>query len=91
MEIAWPLPRHLGVPVWHMHESAERLRRLGEAWQRIAIGSSGRYSTPGTAGWWQRMGQAMERRLREWQANYKAPWLTHAQPSHLSTLAAGIR
>lgn len=57
---AWPLPRHLGVPVWHMHESFERLRRLCESWQRIALGSSGKYSVPGTAAWWQRMGQAME-------------------------------
>lgn len=57
---AWPLPHHIGVPVWHMHESLERLRRLCQAWQRIAIGSSGQYSVPNTPRWWQRMALAME-------------------------------
>ncbi len=56
----WPLPRHAGVPVWHLHESIERLRRLCGSWQRVALGSSGKYSVPGTARWWQRMAQAME-------------------------------
>jgi hypothetical protein len=56
----WPLPHHAGVPVWHLHESIERLRRLCGSWQRVALGSSGKYSVPGTARWWQRMAQAME-------------------------------
>jgi hypothetical protein len=56
----WPLAHHVGVPVWHLHESIERLRRLCASWQRVALGSSGRYSLPGTARWWQRMAQAME-------------------------------
>ncbi len=55
----WPLPRWFGVPVWHLHESLERLERLASSWPRIALGSSGEYSTPGTNAWWQRIGQAM--------------------------------
>ena len=54
----WPtqLP---GVPVWHMHESFERLERMAHEWPRICIGSSGDYAAIGTAAWWMRMGQAM--------------------------------
>lgn len=31
-------------PVWHMHESIERLIRLAKGWARIAIGSSGEFA-----------------------------------------------
>ena len=48
-----------GVPVWHLHESLERLLRLCENWPTVALGSSGRWSTPGTAGWWSRMSEAL--------------------------------
>ncbi len=43
------------VPVWHLHESLSRLEYLARAYKRIAIGSSGQWSTPGTPEWWQRM------------------------------------
>jgi hypothetical protein len=56
----WILPRQIGVPVWHMHESVARFRLLCESWQRVAIGSSGKYSVPGTTAWWQRISQAMD-------------------------------
>lgn len=49
-----------GVPVWHMHESLTRLQRLTRAFPRVALGSSGVYSTVGTADWWVRMGEAMD-------------------------------
>ena len=53
-------PRHIrGVPVWHMHESIDRLVRLGHEWSTVALGSSGEWPTPGTPKWWQRMGAAM--------------------------------
>lgn len=55
----WPLPRWFGAPVWHMHESMERLERLASAWPRICIGSSGDFAVIGTPAWWQRMAQAM--------------------------------
>ena len=55
---AWPL--HLpGVPVWHLHESLERLQRLAAQWRTVALGSSGQWATPGAAGWWQRMADVM--------------------------------
>ena len=55
----WPLPRWFGVPVWHMHESMDRLARLCADWPRVAIGSSGEFAVIGTPGWWQRIGHAM--------------------------------
>ena len=62
---------NFGVPVWHMHESLERLYRLcfygtprppwsGGDWGRVAIGSSGCYHQPGSPEWWERMTEIME-------------------------------
>lgn len=48
------------VPVWHLHESLGRLRNLAGAWPRVALGSSGEWSTPGSDSWWCRMGEAMD-------------------------------
>jgi hypothetical protein len=48
-----------GVPVWHMHESVERLRYLSRHFQVTALGSSGEWPTPGTQKWWARMNDAM--------------------------------
>ena len=55
----WPLPVWFGAPVWHMHESLERLNRLALNWPRVCIGSSGEFATIGTAEWWGKMAQAM--------------------------------
>ncbi|EPB7048955.1 hypothetical protein AAA501_32595 [Pseudomonas aeruginosa] len=53
-------PTHLpGVPVWHLHESLERLQRLAKDWRTVAIGSSGTWRTPGAAPWWKRIAAAM--------------------------------
>jgi hypothetical protein len=53
-------PKHIrGVPVWHMHESFDRLVRLGHEWGTVALGSSGQWPTPGTTMWWARMVGAM--------------------------------
>lgn len=49
----------IGAPVWHMHESIERLQRLARTWPRVCIGSSGQFSTVGNAAWWGRMAEAM--------------------------------
>jgi len=48
-----------GVPVWHLHESYDRLNKLSLLWPRIALGSSGNYAKIGTDAWWNRMGGAM--------------------------------
>ena len=49
-----------GAPVWHMHESMDRLERLMRFHRVICIGSSGDYSTPGTDAWHDRMAEAMD-------------------------------
>ena len=51
--------KHVGAPVWHMHESIERLARLCDEWPRVCIGSSGQFATVGNSSWWHRMGDAM--------------------------------
>lgn len=48
-----------GVPVWHLHESLDRLDRLVGEWPTVAFGSSGQWPTPATDGWWCRMTEAM--------------------------------
>jgi hypothetical protein len=48
------------VPVWHLHESLDRIERLmARGFQRIAIGSSGTFVQIGTTAWWRRMAEAM--------------------------------
>ena len=55
----WPFERWHGCPVWHMHESLTRLRRLTKKWPRVAIGSSGAFAKPGNGEWWDRIHSAM--------------------------------
>lgn len=59
--VAWfqtRLPR--GAPVWHMHESLERLRRLCHGYERVCVGSSGEYADPASGRWRRRMEAAMD-------------------------------
>lgn len=56
----WPHGKIVGVPVWHLHESLDRLIRLCSIWPKVAFGSSGDYATVGTSKWWNRMGEAMD-------------------------------
>jgi hypothetical protein len=51
---------HIGAPVWHLHESLERLDRLVTEWPRVCIGSSGQFAQIGTPAWWTRMAEAMD-------------------------------
>lgn len=55
----WPFEKHIGAPVWHLHESLDRLERLAK-WPRICLGSSGQYAHIGTPEWEDRMAQAMD-------------------------------
>jgi hypothetical protein len=55
----WPLPRWFGAPVWHMHESLDRLGRLAAGWPRVCFGSSGEYARVGNEQWWHRVAHAM--------------------------------
>lgn len=59
-----------GAPVWHMHESFERLERLCVGYERVCIGSSGQYATLDSPSWRRRMDQAMNVACRD-----RTPWL----------------
>jgi hypothetical protein len=63
----WLCTEHMsgGIPVWHMHEDIGRLRDLvrcsqGRLYPAVALGSSGKFASIGTAAWWSRMAEAME-------------------------------
>jgi hypothetical protein len=56
----WQKKRHVGAPVWHMHESLERLQYLSEEWPRVCIGSSGEFARVGSYDWYVRMHEAMQ-------------------------------
>lgn len=49
-----------GAPVWHMHESLDRLLWLCQQWQRVCVGSSGLYAQVGAPSWHRRMHEAMD-------------------------------
>lgn len=53
------LNRFEGVPVWHLHESIGRLKWMAGAFSRIALGSSGQWSRPGSPQWWERVNEFM--------------------------------
>ena len=50
-----------GAPVWHTHESLGRLQRLCTGFDRVCIGSSGKYRNVGDEMWTRRMDEAMNR------------------------------
>jgi hypothetical protein len=54
-----PAAKTFGVPVWHMHESAEKLLALTEEYPRVAFGSSAEYAAVGCEAWHKRMNWAM--------------------------------
>lgn len=61
----WPLElNRVGVVVWHLHESLDRLERIvfcaTNTTNRICLGSSGEFATPDTESWRRRMKEAMK-------------------------------
>jgi hypothetical protein len=56
---SWPLRRERSVPVYHLHEPLDHLQSLLGSFDRIALGSSGIWSDPGTDSWWKRMVEVM--------------------------------
>lgn len=54
-----PLPLWFAAPVWHTHESLNRLDRLVRRFPRVCIGSSEEHGAIGSRVWWGRMGEAM--------------------------------
>lgn len=51
--------RVASVPVWHFHESEHRLRALAGRFDRVALGSSGAWPTPGNDAWWDRLKEVL--------------------------------
>lgn len=59
-DLLYSCPRDLRpwcVPVFHLHESLARLKRLCWEYPRVALGSSGPFRHPGSRPWWERMGE----------------------------------
>lgn len=56
----WAGKPAVSVPVYHMHESIDRLARLAADYPRVALGSSGEYAEVGTDRWWLRMADMMD-------------------------------
>jgi hypothetical protein len=52
------------APVWHMHESLDRLAKLVVWFDRVCIGSSGVYATVNSPAWNDRMNEAFNRICR---------------------------
>lgn len=48
------------APVWHLHESLDRLVELCNEWPRVCFGSSGEYASIRTERWHRRMGEAFD-------------------------------
>jgi hypothetical protein len=61
------------VPVWHLHESLERLGRLVDAYDgRVCFGSSAEYATVGSVAWHRRVSQAFDTLADEFG---RVPWV----------------
>lgn len=79
-------PGHIeGIPVWHLHESLDRLDRLC-GWPRIALGSSGDFATVGTDQWWRRIAEAMAVICLDGKPRTKLHGLRMLDPSVFSRL-----
>jgi hypothetical protein len=76
----------IGVPVWHMHESLDRLDWLASNWVRIAIGSSDIYATVGNDRWWRRMAEAMQVVCTEGKPKTKIHGLRMLDPAVFTAL-----
>lgn len=47
------------VPVWHLHESFDYLLWMMSIFDTVALGSSGKWATPNSISWWERMNEVM--------------------------------
>jgi hypothetical protein len=55
LSYSWDVP---GSPVWHLHESIDRLLRLTDSYARVCFGSSGEYRVVGSDSWHRRITEA---------------------------------
>lgn len=80
----WRLGEHIGVPVWHLHESLGYLKWLSQAFPRVAIGSSGEFAHIGTQKWWSRMSEVMNKICSDGQPHCKLHGLRMLNPKIFS-------
>jgi hypothetical protein len=81
----WPIDVD-GVPVWHLHESLDRLTRLSKTYRTVALGSSGQWRTPGTGSWWVRINAAMNAVCEDGRPRCKLHGLRMLDPDIFSRL-----
>ena len=77
-------PYKNGVPIWHTNESLERLDRLSNEYDRIAIGSSAEHNLR-TTEWWERMAEAFDTICDEGKPRTKVHGLRMLAPEIVST------
>jgi hypothetical protein len=71
--VSWFQRRLLkGSPVWHLHESLDRLRRLASGYERVCFGSSAAYRTVGSVAWHRRVSEAFDAIADE---RGRVPWV----------------
>lgn len=70
MRKAWPHPRELSAPVWHLGLPIDYLRELADEYPKICFGSTAQYWQIGSPDWCARMDQAFnalaKRRFLPW-------------------------
>lgn len=71
-EWAWLTAGYSTFPVWHLHESLARLRRLADTYGRVCFGSSGAYATVGNDPWRRRVTEAFDAIA---DPNGRVPWV----------------
>jgi hypothetical protein len=68
----WPHCEERGAPVWHLHESIDRLLDLLNCWPRVCFGSSRHYSEVLSPGWQRRVDQAWNEIVKR---HRRVPWV----------------
>lgn len=61
-----------GAPVWHLHESIDRLLDLLDAWPRVCFGSSGQYAQVLSVAWCRRVDEAWNAIVKR---HSRTPWV----------------
>lgn len=69
---AWMVAPGDVAPVWHLHESLNRLEKLCASYRRVCFGSSGEYATIGTSAWHRRVSAAFDRIA---DPSGRVPWI----------------
>jgi hypothetical protein len=60
LDVPSEIPIDRCIPVWHLGEDIDQLLWMVEGFGHIAFGSSGRFSSPGTTAWRQRLTEAFD-------------------------------